>query len=208
MSHPCEQQTGFTLLELIVALAISSLVAVIGAAAMSSALDFYHRNAYRSAAREDVRAVERAIRYEWATRSKAVRSDGSMLEFETLFPVTGRASSASTLAHVRYACETSPNEGIVLTHRVSSLPTGVPRIGQRTQPSALEETRVLATRLQICAFSFLGEKPTAQGKPQPVWLSTWDEKTAAPALMRLSLSGLRDDMPPVVYQARTAAGAR
>ena len=134
MSHPCEQQTGFTLLELIVALAISSLVAVIGAAAMSSALDFYHRNAYRSAAREDVRAVERTIRYEWATRSKAVRSDGSMLEFETLFPVTGRASSGSTLAHVRYACETSPNEGIVLTHRVSSLPTGVPRIGQRPQP--------------------------------------------------------------------------
>ena len=76
-------QEGFTLLELIVALAISSLVAVIGAAAMSTALNFYQRNTHRSSAREDVRAAERTMRHEWATRGISIRSDCSMLEFDT-----------------------------------------------------------------------------------------------------------------------------
>ena len=57
------QQTGFTLLELVVALAISALVALMGASAMSMALDFYQRNAQRSTARESIRAAERILRH-------------------------------------------------------------------------------------------------------------------------------------------------
>ena len=196
-------QEGFTLLELIVALAISSLVAVIGAAARSTALNFYQRNTHRSSAREDVRAAERTMRHEWATRGISIRSDGSMLEFDTLYPVARNASPNMTLAHVRYACESTAGEGLVLTHRVSSLPTSLARPLQGAQHPAYEETRILASRLQSCAFSFLGKIPDPHGKLQPRWFTTWDANTPAPDLMRFTLSGLRSDMPPVVYQART-----
>lgn len=205
--HP-GSAAGFTLLELIVALAISSLVAMMGAAAMSTTLDFYQRNAHRSAAREDVRAIERILRHEWATRSVRVRSDGAMLEFDTLHPVTRKASPDLTLAHVQYACETTPNQGLVLTHRISASQAKQPDSLQRNQRPLHEETRVLATHLEACTFAFLRNILGPQGKPQPQWVPTWDERTPAPELMRLTLSGVRNDIPPVVYQARTGARQR
>ena len=194
---------GFTLLELIVALAISSLVAIMGAGAMSTVLDFYQRNANRSSVREDVRAVERTLRHEWETRGVSIRSDGSMLEFYTLYPVVRQAPPSLTVAHVRYACENTMAEGLALTHRVRSAAAGQVGVVQHGQRAAYDETRILASRLQTCAFSFLGTIPSPQGKPQPQWFTTWDEKTPAPVLMRLALSGVRADVPPVVYQART-----
>lgn len=203
-----KSEAGFTLLELIVALAISSLVAMMGAAAMSTTLDFYQRNAHRSAAREDVRAIERTLRHEWATRGTTVRSDGSMLQFNTLHPVARRALPDLTLAQVQYACETTPNEGLVLIHRISVPPAKGPNSVQRNQSPMHEETRILATRLEACAFSFLGSALGPGGQPQPRWIASWDEKTPAPELMRLVLSGVRADMPPVVYQARTGARSR
>lgn len=205
--HP-RSAAGFTLLELIVALAISSLVAMMGAAAMSTSLDFYQRNTHRSSARDDVRAIERTIRHEWATRGITIRSDGSMLEFVTLHPVARKAPPHLPLAHVRYACETMPSEGLVLTHHISSPPIRESGSLRPSQRPTYEESRILATHLQVCAFSFLGKVPDPQGKPQPRWLSTWDEKTPAPDLMRLTLSGVRDDIPPVVYQARTGTHSR
>ena len=201
-------QTGFTLLELIVALAISSLVAVMGAAAMSTALDFYHRNSQRSSAREDARAVERALRHEWATRGMQVRSDGSMLEFETLHPIARQIPPDLTLAHVRYACETTKEEGLVLTHRVSALPVRQMGGPQNPKNPAFEERRVLISRLQTCAFSFLEAAAGSQGKTQPRWVTTWDKEKPAPILMRLALSGATTNMPPVVYKAITEEASR
>lgn len=208
MKRSPRSAAGFTLLELIVALAISSLVAMMGAAAMSTTLDYYQRNSHRSAAREDVRAIERTLRHEWATRGITVRSDGTMLEFDTLHPVSRRASPELTLAHVQYTCEATPNEGLVLIHRIRASSAKEPNAAQRNQRPLYEETRVLATRLEACAFSFLGSLLNPQGKLQPRWVSSWDEKTPAPELMRLALSGVRNDMPPVVYQARTEARPR
>ena len=204
MKNKRRAQTGFTLLELIVALAISSLVAVMGAAAMSTALDFYQRNAHRSAAREDARAVERTLRHEWATRGIEVRSDGAVLEFDTLHPVTKQSSLDLTMAHVRYACEATTEEGLALTHRISVLPPAPASTQQSAKNNPVYvETRVLISRLQTCAFSFLGTAPDSQGKPQSRWLTTWDKQTPAPNLMRLAMSGVAVDLPPVVYKSRT-----
>lgn len=206
-THP-QREAGFTLLELIVALAISSLVAAIGAAAMSTTLGFYQRNTQRSAAREDVRAVERTLRHEWTTRGTSVHSDGLSLEFDTLQPVTIHASQYPAVAHVRYVCENTSDNGLVLSHHVSSLATTSSRPQPSPSSSVQEINRILANHLQACAFSFLGTAPGPQGKPQPQWLATWDTKTPPPDLMRLTLSSLRDDMPAVVYQARTGARPR
>lgn len=192
-------QHGFTLLELIVALAISSLVALMGASALSGMLDFQHRSAQRGAAREDVRATERIVRHEWAGRGNRIRSDGQSLEFDTLYPVGG-APDAASLARVRLACETTPDGALELLHYVSAVAaTGQAPTQQSTR---WQKAQVLVTHLQTCAFAFLVQIREADGQVQPQWLSKWDEKNPAPQLMRLSLSGLGQDMPPVVYAAR------
>lgn len=203
MSRSLQSQAGFTLLELIVALAVSALLAVGGAAALSTVIDFYHRSSQRSEARESARATERILRHEWAGRGQMVRSDGLMLEFDTVHPVTETASKTLSMAHVRYACEINSVEEYELRHSVQIL-----RIGFSTSPgdSAFigpAETQVLATKLKSCAFSFLRYVRESDGRMTPEWVSKWAPETQAPLQMRLALSGVRADLPPVVYEAQT-----
>ncbi len=202
-------QAGFTLLELMVALAISAVIAVIGASAMSTSLDFYGRNGERARSREEVRGAERILRHEWATRGMLVKGSATTLEFDTLHPVMGSPGAAPAIARVEYACET-PEGGstMVLVHRIRALATAAPgNNNSRQQPPALLDTSVLASGLRMCAFSYLTRLPNREGKPIPTWLAKWEQLRQPPDLLRMGLSGIRDDMPAVVYRARGEAGA-
>ncbi len=191
-------QAGFTLLELMVALAISAVVAVIGASAMSTALDFYGRNSDRARSREEVRGAERILRHEWATRGTLVKGSATTLEFDTLHPVLGSTAPAPAIARVEYACETAEGGTMVLVHRVRA-----PMNNRQTNP--LLDSSVLASGLRMCAFSYLTRLPNREGKPIPTWLAKWEQPRQPPDLLRMGLSGIRDDMPAVVYRAREAA---
>lgn len=199
-------QTGFTLLELMVALAISAVVAVIGASAMSTALDFYGRNNDRARSREEVRGAERILRHEWTTRGMAVKGSATTLEFDTLHPVMGTPGAAPVIARVEYACETAEGGGtMVLVHRVKTL--AVATTNNRQPAPTLLDTSVLASGLRMCAFSYLTRMPNREGKPIPTWLAKWEQLRQPPDLLRLGLSGVRDDMPALVYSARGEATA-
>lgn len=195
------KNAGFTLIELIIALAISALIAVIGSAALSAAMDFYQRSQQRGTLREDTRAAQRILRHEWAGRGPQIRSDGSMLEFVTAFPVLSQNTPAQTIGRVRWTCTDTGKQGTTLVRQVWAMPLGqLP--GKGDSAKALEES-TLATQLQSCSFSFLGKRVDKMGNPETYWVTSWDDKTPAPHLMRFFLSGLRDDMPAVVYEART-----
>ncbi|EJE53536.1 prepilin-type N-terminal cleavage/methylation domain-containing protein [Acidovorax sp. CF316] len=206
-SHP-GAQGGFTLLELMVALAISAVVAVIGASAMSTALDFYGRNSDRARSREEVRGAERILRHEWTTRGISVKGSATTLEFDTLHPVMGTPGAAPAIARVEYACETAEgSNSLALVHRVKTLPPATPtNTGNRPTPTLLD-TQVLASGLRMCAFSYLTRLPNREGKPIPTWLAKWEQLRQPPDLLRMGLSGVRDDMPALVYKARSEAGA-
>lgn len=200
-------QTGFTLLELMVALAISAVVAVIGASAMSTALDFYGRNNDRARSREEVRGAERVLRHEWTTRGIAVKGSATTLEFDTLHPVMGTPGAAPAIARVEYACETAEGSStMVLVHRVKTIATAASNNSRQQAPTLLD-TSVLASGLRMCAFSYLTRMPNREGKPIPTWLAKWEQPRQPPDLLRLGLSGVRDDMPALVYKARSEAGA-
>lgn len=205
MTHGCMPQRGFTLLELVVALAISSLVTLVGASAMSMALDAYQRHADRSRNREDIRSAERILRHEWTARGQWARSDGASLEFITLHPLLREPQPDLMLALVRYACAPSAAaQGWEITRSVAVATAGG---AAASAPPRWRETRLLASGLTHCAFSFLGEVRAPGGTLQPRWLTHWDPAHPAPQLMRLSLSH-SDRMPPVVYIARTGGAAR
>ena len=210
-------QRGFTLLELIVALALSSLVALVGTAGLSMASDFYARHQARSPAREGVRAAERILQHEWQGRGLRVYADASLLEFDTVHPWQLPAPSRSRtsapdmpplpLARVRYRCEpVADSKAWALVYQVQALPPAAPpgapvARGPTPTPEAEGQRWVLAAPLQVCAFSFLLQGLDAQGKPQPRWVASWDASQPPPRLMRLALSGLHADAPPVVYSA-------
>lgn len=201
------RQQGFTLLELIVALALSSLVAMVGTAALSMSSDFYARNHTRAQARDSVRAVERILRHEWAGRGLRVTSDGAMLEFDTVHPLQWPKGAVLPVARVRYSCVPSAGgRGWSLLYQAQPLPPPVPAgaVAPRLPPLTKTEEgtqTVLAGQLQVCAFSFLLQGPNAQGKPEPRWVKRWNPVQPPPALLRLALSGLYADVPPVVYTA-------
>ncbi len=210
------RQQGFTLLELIVALALSALVAMVGTVALSMSSDFYARNHARAQARESVRAVERILRHEWAGRGLRVDSDGAMLEFDTVHPLQLPAGATSLppplpLARVRYRCEPPPPTAVAgrggwsLVYQVFALPppATMRNLMDNTPPPKTESSTptVLASQLQVCAFSFLLQSVNAQGQPEPRWVKRWDPTQPPPALLRLALSGLHSDVPPVVYTA-------
>lgn len=199
-------QTGFTLLELMVALAISAVVAVIGASAMSTALDFYGRNSDRARSREEVRGAERILRHEWTSRGIAVKGSATTLEFDTLHPVMGTPGAAPAIARVEYACETAEGGStMVLVHRVKTLAAAT--TNNRQPAPTLLDTNVLASGLRMCAFSYLTRMPNREGKPIPTWLAKWEQLRQPPDLLRLGLSGVRDDMPALVYRARDEVAA-
>ncbi|KRC18373.1 hypothetical protein ASE31_27645 [Acidovorax sp. Root217] len=189
-----------------VALAISAVVAVIGASAMSTALDFYGRNNDRARSREEVRGAERILRHEWTTRGIAVKGSATTLEFDTLHPVMDAPGAAPAIARVEYACETAEGGGtMVLVHRVKTL--AVATTNNRQPAPTLLDTSVLASGLRMCAFSYLTRMPNREGKPIPTWLAKWEQLRQPPDLLRLGLSGVRDDMPALVYSARGEATA-
>lgn len=192
------QQAGFTLLELVVALAVSGLVTLLGASAMSMALDFYQRHGQRSSVRESIRASERILRHEWSGRGQLMASDGLSLEFVTAYPVLRKPQPGLELALVRYVCESAAGGGRALVHYAAPAPAE----GRRAlETPRWSETRVLATGVQACAFSFLTEVREPGGETRPRWLSQWKDPNHMPDLMRLALSG-HDDMPAVVYPTR------
>jgi prepilin-type N-terminal cleavage/methylation domain-containing protein len=191
-------QKGFTLLELMVALTISAMVALVGSSAMSMALDFYQRNIKRSASREDIKATERILRHEWAGRGLLARSDGNSLEFITIHPVLSQLQPEVTVATVRYACEVSDNGDLNLLHSMASIRGDGP---ERGQPAQWKDSRILASGLSDCAFSLLTEERRPGGVTQPRWQPHWDESKPAPQLMQLLLAR-HDRMPPMVFVAR------
>ncbi len=198
-AHPRHAQAGFTLFELIVAMTISSVVALIGAAALSTISDFYARGTLRAAALEDVRATERILRHEWASRGLHAASDGSFLEFDTLSPAS--TTKPMQAARVRYTCREAANGRLQLFHELRAIsPQG------DLSDSAGDEA-VLATGLSSCEFSVLSWRSSAQGSIEGEWMSRWPRGQPAPRLVRLHLAGPHGDLPPVVYSALRGAAA-
>lgn len=206
MTYRRVRQGGFTLLELIVALAVSALLAVAGAAALSTVIDVYHRSSQRVEARENTRAIERVLRHEWSGRGRVVKSDGHMLDFITAPALTDPLTENFSLAQVRYSCEFAAPDDLVLKRSARTIIPGA--IGTNGELDAVElakevQVQMLASHLKSCSFSFLVQQRTEDGKRIPKWVSKWTQDAAAPTLMRLAISGVRSDLPPVVYQANT-----
>ena len=196
-------QEGLTLLELVIALALSALVALLGSAAMSNAVDFYHRGSERALMRENLRTAERMLRHEWASRGNWLAASATAVEFDAVWPVATTLPEPESVARVRYICAKADDAtGWILRHEILPRQRNTPSQGQPEAPTVhpLEST-VIASRLHTCQFSVLVLEPTSQGRPKPRWISDWLPTAQPPDLLRVAMSP-RPDMPAVVFQSR------
>lgn len=208
MTRSRKAQSGFTLLEMIVAMVLSALVSMIGAMALGAGADFYARSGLRQHSYADLKAAERSLRTEWEARGATVALTPTTLEFDTTTPASVRALPG--LTSVRYRCEEAGGGRFQLERQVKAVdaqwrsPETTDRANglqsaDRTQPMGPE---VMSSALRGCGFAALSSKLSANGQSQPSWVDLWNAKDAPPQLLRLQLDSDLGALPAMVFVAR------
>lgn len=201
-------QSGFTLLEMIVAMALSALVSMIGAMALGAGADFYARSGLRQHSHADMRAAERTLRTEWESRGSSVVLTPDGVEFDTTTPVTSMPLPGA--ARIRYQCQPDQKGRFTLTSQT------LPAVGEFGRPTSAGAARVRANAgpdggaqespvvagLTECGFAALQNRTDNAGRVTSAWVESWSSKERSPQLLRVKLVGELGDMPSMVFVAR------
>lgn len=218
---------GFTLLELVVAMVLSALLALLGAQALSMALDHMRRSQAEQREQEDTRAALRVFAREWAAREGRVSAQGGTeLAFDTREPIF--LQLPGPVARVRYRCESSgaAGEGFTLVHEAFEpppaaapappLPPGttatLPGLPPPAPPGAGRPAlrppepvarEVLRSGLAGCEFALLRQNTAPDAKEKSSWVSAWEaNQSPPPRLARVRWDSPRGEMPAAVFAAQ------
>ena len=197
-------QRGFTLLEMIVAMALSALVSLIGAMALGAGADFYARSGLRQHSHADIRAAERTMRIEWETRGSSIALAPDAIEFDTTTPVTMLTTPG--VATIRYQCLSDGDGRFKLVSETKPLAPDPGRsapAGSANGPGT-PVAQVLITGLTACGFAALQNRVDQAGRVSTAWVDSWSSKDRSPQLMRVKLTGQFGDMPSMVFVAMRA----
>lgn len=186
-------QTGFTLLELIIAMTLAALIVALGASILRMGMDFYHRSHEYIRQQQEVRGFLRLLRDELQGASKgalAMKGDQARLDFTTDNLPTGIGRGGQNTVFLE--CRENPPGQVELIHGImvkkilpetektpddAAKPGEPPKPGiakpVTVKPEILErdtskpeyEEEPLVHQLSQCSFSFLvlDEK---DGKPK------------------------------------------
>lgn len=187
MSPRARKCAGFTLVELIVALTLASLAAVLGAVALRAAIDYTHRARNYLQDQEDLRAGLRLLRIQWQSwHPAAVGGVGGMLEFDVTPPVVATAATPRP-KRVRWLCLGEEPGKIVLRYEVVAVPPADP--GGDGENMLME--------LEGCQFEYLALR-TEEGVKKALWLPQWaGNEGSAPVAVRLSVDNRQGALPPL-----------
>lgn len=189
-------QHGFTLLEMIVALALSALVAMIGAMALNGSIDSYTRSNARRHSLEPLSITQRALRLEWENRgrSRVLLADNA-IEFDANTPVL--TTPRMGVVRVRYRCEKEDSGTLRLRSEIITTTTTT-KIESKTEPI----TETWMTGLKECEITAFQRTISEKGKVSAQWVKAWSDKVAPPELIRLHVQGEWGASPPMVFLTR------
>ncbi|OFZ85631.1 MAG: hypothetical protein A2V78_04010 [Betaproteobacteria bacterium RBG_16_64_18] len=199
---------GFTLIEVLVAITLASLVAVIGAAVLRAALDFHSRANRHLKASEDLRAADRLLAHEWSQRREPdLVATANRLEFQTdrLYGV-----GAEGAARVRYLCAGNDAGQMVFERRLLARvepgrPGGAPGSAGAAAGWRVLRIDVLVPQLLECDFAYL-QTSESRGAKIAQWRAEAGTGQPVPRLVRLRLVTQRGDIAPLVYGIQGAGG--
>ena len=185
---------GFTLIEVLVAITLASLVAVIGAAVLRAALDFHSRANRHLKASEDLRAADRLLAHEWSQRREPdLVATANRLEFQTdrLYGV-----GAEGAARVRYLCAGNDAGQMVFERRL---------LARAAAGWRVLRIDVLVPQLLECDFAYL-QTSESRGAKIAQWRAEAGTGQPVPRLVRLRLVTQRGEIAPLVYGIQGAGG--
>jgi len=209
---------GFTLVELLVAITLASLVAVLGAVVLRAALDFHARATGHLKEGEDLRAADRLLAREWsARRGEDVVATATELEFQSDRFSGPYAPGQQGAIRVGYFCSEDDAGRMVLQRRLlvraeaGAEPPGGTRSPQAGAPDAkpgawrVLRTEVLMPRLAACSFGYLRTRESRDARIAE-WRGEVGAGQPAPRLIRLRLATERGELAPLVYGIYGAEG--
>jgi prepilin-type N-terminal cleavage/methylation domain-containing protein len=205
---------GFTLVELLVAITLASLVAVLGAVVLRAALDFHGRATGNLKEGEDLRAADRMLSSEWSgRRAQDLIATANRLEFQT-DRLHGAGEDGA--ARVRYLCSENDSGQVTferrLLGRAEQAGIGSDQPGSAPNPAGgagsnaagvawrVLRTEVLVPRLLACSFGYLQTRESRDAKVAE-WRGDIGAGQPVPRLVRLRLVTERGEIAPLVYQA-------
>ncbi len=206
---------GFTLIELVVAMTLAAIAAVVGAMTLRIGIDYYERSRAFLKQQENLRAAIVVLRREWETRApRLIENTSEQLDFEPQQTFFG--PDFQQASRVRYRCEGTEPGRIRLIHEGLTMVAGavIPQDEgekqaggnggpQRRAPSELRivAREVLLDNLFICAFSYLDFGDPQKDIPAH-WADYWDTDRAPPRVVRLHLETRRGIIPPLVFATK------
>ncbi|OYT92796.1 MAG: hypothetical protein CFE43_06950 [Burkholderiales bacterium PBB3] len=198
------REAGFTLLELMVAMALSVVIAMISAMALGSGADFYARNALRQTKSSEFKILENTLRPEWQLRVNAFKLTDRSIEFVTTQP--RESDLVSNVLRVNYECSLNKQLGYSLLHTSIELPpppkTEVSAPVKNPQEQYRIQT-VLLDNLKTCGFAALKKGDGGKDKAPMQWVSQWGVDDPVPKLIRFQVSDFRGELPNYVFVAET-----
>ena len=197
-------EAGFTLLELMVAMALSVVIATISAMALGSGADFYARKNLRQAVRGEFNVLESTLRPEWQLRVKPLKLTDRSIEFVTTQP---RGNDlGSNVIRVSYECNLNEKLIYSLVHTSIELSIPTEADGPTSTLIPQEQRRAqitLLNNLNACSFSALESHDSKGRNAQRQWLSQWRADEPPPKLLKLQVSNFQSDLLSYVFVAET-----
>lgn len=202
------QQSGFTLLEIIIALTLATAAALLAASVLKTGTDFWQRAREFNRQQDEVRGAMRVLRTELGSGSEFGGTSYEIQYLTTAYP-TGAARVGRV--KVKLICEDDGENHVRLIHRYIPLLLVAPGMGSTasstvsaasTQPAEVvedvPEDEVLINNLTECEFNFLGMK---EGAKVAEWMQDWPEGPF-PMAIRLWLGTEQGRLPPNVFVKR------
>ena len=192
-SRPGQRQTGFTLLELMVAITLMGLVLVVLYSGLRLGLNGWDSGEARAEATNRQRLVEEFLRRQLA-QSLTVFQINDRQEAMVVF--SGQADRIEFVAPMSaqwgqsglYRMRLEVREGQLWIHWRPYRP-GDPDSGE-------EQARVLLEEVSAAEWAYFG--PERDEDPQPRWQSVWTPMKRRPLLARLNLTVQRQPWPDLV----------
>lgn len=192
------RNNGFTLLELLIAIALSAAIVTIAGMMVRHANHTQKKVDDRQAQRQQLQDAYRHVEHlssHWSGTLFA--GDGAEITLETM--------DARGTRRIRLRCEqggdgNSTDARVDNDRRFSLVIYRPPENGHTRKEPTPEIAETLIPSLTQCAFAYLS--PPASANSAPVWVAAWTNRlppSPPPRLIRLRLATLQGAVPPWIF---------
>ena len=197
-------QNGLTLIEVVIALAISSLLVLMATTALSTASGYLHRNEVRGSLKDEREDTFHLFRHDLSFARKILVANSRKLEFWTA--LHHQAGGVQVPGRVSFEC-VKRTDGLFDLARASYAVVEFSGAQKAFVPKAVDakwismHTQGIAIGLHSCSFEYgLMDRPASgPGAQSAEWVTDWGSQSGVPTLVRMQINQHQNDWPRVVF---------